>query len=242
MRSIGQFLRRVLDDLVNFRNVDAYVVAILGIIMIVLGVLNPQGDQVYLLVVTAGMVVLLFRETAPPSKEVDLDSVLHTRQTYKPLREFLQGAKTVWICGPSNYNVLRDAALQREVLDRGGEVRVLLQDPEAESSMAILRQQLDPTSDLDHDIHGALLLLDKMRANNGKADYKMLPYNPGFSMLIVNPTDGGGYLTVEFFGFHNKLIDERMHIVIERRSSQYWFEYWTKQYQSMWDASKPRPQ
>jgi len=33
-----------------------------------------------------------------------------------------------------------------------------------------------------------------------------------------------------------------MHIVIERKSSQYWFEYWTKQYQSMWDASKPRPQ
>ncbi|MEO8396444.1 MAG: hypothetical protein ABI700_25850, partial [Chloroflexota bacterium] len=66
----------------------------------------------------------------------------------------------------------------------------------------------------------------------------LLPYNPGFSMLIVNPTGGNGYLTVEFFGFHNKLIDERMHIVIERRSSQYWFEYWVKQYQTMWDASK----
>jgi len=45
------------------------------------------------------------------------------------------------------------------------------------------------------------MLLEKMRANNGKADYKMLPYNPGFSMLIVNPTDGSGYLTVEFLAF-----------------------------------------
>lgn len=240
MRSIGQFFRRILDDIVNFRNVDAYVVAFLGIIMVVLGVLNPPDNQIYLLVVTAGMVVLLFRETTPPSKDVDLDSVLHTRQTYKPLREFLQGAKTVWICGPSNYNVLRDASLQREVLERGGEVRVLLQNPEETASMNILRQQLDPTSDLDHDIRGSLLLLDKMRTN-GKAAYKLLPYNPGFSMLIVNPTSGDGYLTLEFFGFHNKLIDERMHIVIERRSSQYWFEYWTKQYQTMWDASQPHP-
>jgi hypothetical protein len=238
MRSIGQFLRRIWDDILNFRNVDAYVVAFLGIIMVVLGVLNPPDPSIYLLVVTAGMVVLLFRETTPPSKEVDLDSVLHTRQTYKPLREFLQGAKTVWICGPSNYNVLRDASLQREVLEHGGAVRVLLQDREASASMEILHQQLDPTSDLDHDIRGSLLLLDKMRANNSKAEYKLLPYNPGFSMLIVNPTSGDGYLTVEFFGFHNNLIDERMHIVIERRSSQYWFEYWTKQYQTMWDASK----
>ncbi len=238
MRSIGQFFRRILDDILNFRNVDAYVVAGLGIIMVVLGVLNPPDSEIYLLVITAGMVVLLFRETAPPSKEVDLDSVLHTRQTYKPLREFLQGAKTVWICGPSNYNVLRDAALQREVLENGGEVHVLLQDPTITASMDILHQQLDPTSDLDHDIRGSLILLEKMRASNSKADYRMLPYNPGFSMLIVNPTNGSGYLTVEFFGFHNNLIDERMHIVIERKSSQYWFEYWVKQYQTMWEASK----
>jgi len=74
MKSIVEFLRRILDDLINFRNVDAYVVAFLGVIMIILGVLNPPNDQVYLLVITAGMVILLFRETAPPSKEVDLDS------------------------------------------------------------------------------------------------------------------------------------------------------------------------
>ena len=78
-----------------------------------------------------------------------------------------------------------------------------------------------------------------MRAS-GKADYRLLPYNPGFSMLIVNPHSGNGYMTVEFFGYHNKLIDERMHILIERRQSQQWFDYWTSQYEIMWEAAKAR--
>jgi hypothetical protein len=237
MKTIVAWIRRVADDLINLRNVDAYVVAFIGVILVALGVVNPPDDQLYLVVLTAGLAVLLFRETAPEKKEIDLDGVLLDRQNYKPLREFLQRADVVWACGPSNYNILRDPSLKREVLDHGGEVRVLLQDPNEAASMAILRQQLDTTSDLDHDIRGSLLLLEKM-AQSGNAEYRLLPYNPGFSMLIVNPHSGNGYLTVEFFGYHNKLIDERMHILIERRSSARWFDYWVSQYKIMWDASK----
>lgn len=240
MKTFVAWIRRVIDDLINLRNVDAYVVAFIGIALILLDVLGAIEIDAYLSVITAALVVLLFRETTPPKVQLDLDNVLLDRQSYKPLREFLQQADVVWVSGPSNYNVLRDPALQREVLDHGGEARVLLQDPEQLASMAILRQQLDTTSDLDHDIRGSLLLLDKMRAS-GNADYRLLPYNPGFSMLIVNPDSGNGYMTVEFFGYHNQLIDERMHILIERRQSQQWFDYWKRQYEIMWAAAKPRP-
>jgi hypothetical protein len=104
--------------------------------------------------------------------------------------------------------------------------------------MGILRQQLDPNNNLDHDITGSLFTLQRM-AGWGKLEYRLAPYNPGFSLLIVDPDGKDGRLTVEFFGFHNQLIDERMHILIERRTSQYWFEYWEKQYEIMWDASHP---
>ncbi len=239
MRSFVKFLRRVVDDLINLRNVDAYVVAVLGIILVALGVVDPPDNRLYLVVIAAGIVVLLFRETAPPNKEVDLDSVLLDRQSYTPLREFLQGAHVIWVYGPSAVNVLRKSAtFKREVLDRGGEVRVLLQDPDNAPSMAILRQQLDPNNNLDHDIQGSLYTLDKMR-EWGNADFRLLPYSPGFSLLIVDPDGKDGRLTIEFFGYHNNLIDDRMHIQIERRSSQYWFEYWAKQYQVMWDAAHP---
>lgn len=239
MNTILRFVRRVIDDLTNLRNVDAYVVGFIGIALIVIDVLGTVELDAYLSVMTAALVVLLLRTTAPTRTEVDLDNVLLDRQSYTPLREFIQGAHVVWVYGPSAVNVLREsAAFKREVLDRGGEMRVLLQDPDADSSMAILRQQLDPNNNLDHDIQGSLYTLDKMR-DWGKVDYRMLPYNPGFSLLVIDPDGKDGRLVVEFFGYHNNLIDDRMHILIERRSSQYWFEYWAKQYEIMWDAARP---
>jgi hypothetical protein len=237
MNTILRFVRRVIDDLVNLRNVDAYVVAFIGIALILLDVLGAVELDAYLSVMTAALVVLLFRTTTPQKKEVDLDNVLLDRQSYTPLREFVQGAHVVWVYGPSAVNVLRESAtFKREVIERGGEVRVLLQDPGEAASMAILRQQLDPNNNLDHDIQGSLFTLTKMR-EWGEVEYRLLPYNPGFSLLVIDPDGKDGRLVVEFFGYHNNLIDDRMHILIERRSSQYWFEYWAKQYQIMWDAA-----
>lgn len=239
MNTIVRFVRRVINDITNLRNVDAYVVGFIGVALIFLDVLGTVELDAYLSVMTAALVVLLLRTTTPQKKEVDLDNVLLDRQSYTPLRDFVQGAHVVWVYGPSAVNVLRESAtFKREVLDRGGELRVLLQDPAENSSMAILRQQLDPNNNLDHDIQGSLFTLAKM-LEWGKVDYRLLPYNPGFSLLVIDPDGKDGRLVVEFFGYHNNLIDDRMHILIERRTSQYWFEYWAKQYEIMWDAARP---
>ena len=106
--------------------------------------------------------------------------------------------------------------------------------------MEILHQQLGSTTVLEHDIEGSLYKLDKMRAW-GSVDYRLLPYSPGYSLLVVDPDGKDGRLVIEFFGYHNEFITDRMHIQIERRSSQYWFEYWAKQYQVMWDAARTHP-
>lgn len=230
-------IRRVINDLKNLRNVDAYVVGAIGIVLIFIDVIGNVDLDAYLSVMTAALVVLILRTTAPAKKEVDLDSVLLDRQSYTPLREFIQGAKVLWVYGPSSINVLRESAI-KTLLDNGGEVRVMLQDPNEAASMAILRQQLDKNNDLDHDIEGALLILERMK-RAGKLEYRFAPYNPGFSLLIVDPDGKDGRLTVEFFGFHNQLIDSRMHLLIERSTSQYWFEYWDDQYKMMWDAARP---
>lgn len=231
-------LRRVFNDLRNLRNVDAYVVGAIGIVLILIDVLGNVDLNAYLSVMTAALVVMLLRTTAPAKTEVDLDRVLLDRQSYTPLRDFIQGAKVLWIYGPSAVNVLRESASIKAVLDHGGEVRVMLQDPDEAASMGILRQQLDKNNNLDHDIKGSLFTLERMK-DWGRIEYRLAPYNPGFSLLIVDPDGKDGRLTVEFFGFHNPLIDERMHVLIERRSSQYWFEYWEKQYEIMWDAAHP---
>jgi hypothetical protein len=144
----------------------------------------------------------------------------------------------LWIYGPSNVNVLRESAdIKREILDKGGQVRVVIQDPANEPNMAILRQQLDPNNDLDHDIKGSLFTLNKM-LKWGDVQYRLAPYSPGFSLTVIDPDGRDGRLVVEFFGFHNEFIRDRMHIVIERRQSQFWFEYWAQQFEIMWETAR----
>lgn len=238
MISISRALRRIFDDLRNLRNLEIYVVAGVGVALIVLDVVGTTEIESYLSVMTAALVVLLLRTTTPPKQEVDLDSVLLDRQSFSPLSEFIRDGREVWIYGPSAVNVLRQSPdLKHEILDKGGKVRVLLQDPRASDSVAILRQQLDPNNNLELDITGSLFTLEKMQAW-GSIEYRLLGYSPGFSLIVVDPDGKDGRLTVEFFGYRNELITDRMHLRIERRSSQYWFEYWAKQYAVMWESAK----
>lgn len=238
MRGIEREFRRILDDILKFRNIEAYVIAIVGVALVVLDVIGEVDQSLQLTVITAALALLVFRQTRPEQRPPDLDEVLKDRQSYGTFRDFIHGGKVLWVYGPSNVNVLRDSSdIKREVLDKGGKVRILLQDPEKEESLAILRRQLDPNNNLDHDIKGSLFTLNKM-IGWGDVEYRLAPYSPGFSLTVIDPDGRDGRLVVEFFGFHNEFIRDRMHIVIERRQSQYWFEYWAKQFEVMWDLSR----
>ncbi len=223
----------------NLRNVDAYVVAAVGVALVVLDVIGSADLSVNLSVMMAALVVLLFRTTTPPDQAVDLDRVLLDRQSYAPsASSFAAGARSGFTVRRRSTSCTSSGDLKREILDRGGSVRILIQDPEIEASLAILRLQLDPNNVLEHDIKGSLYTLGRMQSW-GSVDYRLLDYSPGYSIVIVDPDGKDGRLTIEFFGYHNDLITDRMHLQIERRSSQYWFEYWAKQYKLMWEAGRP---
>lgn len=238
MRGIEREFRRILGDIARFRNIEAYVIAAVGAALVVLDVIGEVDQGLQLTVITAALALLVFRNTRPDQRPADLDDILKDRQSYGTFRDFIHGGKVLWVYGPSNVNVLRDSSdIKRELLDKGGEVRIIIQDPAQEASLAILRQQLDPNNNLDHDIKGSLFTLNKM-LTWGNVQYRLAPYSPGFSLTIIDPDGRDGRLVVEFFGFHNEFIRDRMHIVIERRQSQYWFEYWAQQFGVMWEISR----
>lgn len=237
MRGIERGLRRILNDIQKGRNIESYVIALVGVALVVMDVIGEVDPGLQLTVITAALALLVFRSARPTETTVDLDSILKDRQSYGTFREFIQGGKVLWAYGPSLVNVLHNSSdIKREILDKGGKVRILVQDPSKEASMEILRHQLDQSNNLDHDLKGSLFTLDKMVIWGG-VEYRLLPYSPGFSLTVIDPDGRDGRLIVEFFGFHNEFIRDRMHIVIERRQSQYWFEYWAKQFEAMWNAA-----
>jgi hypothetical protein len=235
-------LKRVFNDVVAGKHLDAYAVTLVAFTLAVLGILEDSlSINVKLAAILAALGLLVFKTTTPDERKIDLDNVLRDRQSYGSFRNFIRGGKVVWVYGASNVNVLRQAAdIKTEILDRGGEVRFLIQDPENSASMEILRQQLDPIHSLDDDIRTSLLTLKNMTGwkTRGTIDYALAPYSPGFSMLIVDPDGREGRLVIEFYGFRNELITERMHIEVHRSQSNYWFEFWASQFVAMWEAAR----
>lgn len=241
MQGIIRLFSRVGADLVNGRNIEAYAVAVVALALAIIGVVDDVlPDSVKFAAILAALALLVFKTTAPEERAVDLDAVLQDRQSYGPFREFIAGAHEVWIYGPSLINVLRNEGdIKREVLDKGGRLRVLLQDPESALGMEVLYQQLDKIHDLADDIRSSRRILDNMKAwGVGTVEYGYLPYSPGFSLTIVDPDNKNGRLIIEFYGYQNELITERMHIVITRQQSQHWFEYWDEQFKQMWKSRR----
>lgn len=238
MRGIINTLQRIGSDIVAGRNIEAYVISVIAVILAIAGVVDDAIPTDWkLAAILAALALLVFQTTRPEKQAADLDSVLHNRQAMGAFHDLIHGTRTLWIYGPSAINVLRDMPfIKREILDHGGKVRVMIQDPESQIGMQILHDQMDKTLDLEKSIQMSLDIL--ANAARWGVEYRLKDYNPGFSMVVIDPDKRNGRVIVEFLGFRNELITDRMHISISREQSQYWFDHWTKQYEALWDSAR----
>lgn len=235
--------KRIGRDISNGKNIETYAVSFIAIILAILGVVGDNLPiNLQMAAILAALALLVFRLAEPNSGEIPLDEVLRDRESYGKFAEFIKGGKVLWIYGPSAVNVMSNSPIiEKEILGRGGQVRVLLQDPQITPSLEILHRQLDQDNDLlESDIQRSMTILQRMKSRNANSniDYRFLSYSPGFSMVIVDPDGRNGRAVIEFFGFNNRSITERMHIEVPREQSNYWFEYWEKQFRVMWDSAR----
>jgi hypothetical protein len=236
-------LKKIFADILSGKNLDTYITVAAAIVVGVLTLIQDVVPENLQMAVLLGAVALLvYKSMTQERQQIDMDDVLQDRQDFRPLREFIKNGRTVWVYGASAVNVVRSAdELKSEILDRGGELRVLMQDPNERASIAILERQLDKIHDLQNDIQQVQDTLGRLARVSTKAtiEYRMVPYSPGFSMMIVDPEGREGRLVVEFYGYSNEQIKERMHIEIHRDNSQHWFDYWKHQYEVMWESAHP---
>lgn len=241
--TIQRGFARILKDITEGRNLEAYVVSGIGVVLLFLDIIGNDfvTTDVKLTVMIAALVVLVFRSTKPEETEIDLDTVLLDRQSYGPFREFITDARELFIFGPSAINVLRDPSWM-DILERGGKVKVIIQNPNETHTMNQLKQQLDQIFNLENDIKQSVDILRRIRRMHEKLEFRFIDYNPGFSMTVVDPDGRNGHLVIEFFGYQNPNIKSRMHINIARTQTAFWFEYWEAQFRTMWDRALPDEQ
>jgi hypothetical protein len=247
-------LRRMGHDIKHRRNLDAYAVAALAVVFAVLSIVGDNvADGPRWAALLAGVGLLVYRVTVPDALG-GADDVLNDRATFEavPLQVRLRAAREVWIFAPSAVNLLAPHncdTLRTTVLnDLNGVVRVVVLDPASESAVQLAIRHLDDSLDqplqmFRSSLEATIQQLRRLtrRPLKGTFEYRLLDYNPGFSLVAFDPGARNGVVIVEFHGFHNELTSSRMHIEISRTDTEHWYAYWLDQFDDIWQAAR-RPQ
>jgi hypothetical protein len=246
-------LRRIGRDLRERRHIDAYSIALVTFVLAVLSLVpSIVPDELRWAALLAGVGILVWRITIPERLAGTMDDLLNNRFAFDtlPLSERLRDAKEVCIFAPTAVNIL--SAYNCELLRTGvlnrpdGAVRVVILDPKNEAVVRLATRQLDdsldyPIQDFRASLQATMRQLGIMASwtLKGSFDYRNLDYNPGFSLVSIDPTSHKGHVIVEFHGFHNEATSSRMHIELSRQQSEHWYTYWADQFNRIWDASLP---
>jgi hypothetical protein len=244
--------RRIFRDLRNGRNIDAYVLTVIIVVFAVLGFFDDKlDDDLRWAAVLAALGVLLYRATLPETATEPAPDLLHDRSVFeqRPLSETFANARDVRVYAPSAVNLLSAETcdvLRRTVLARrNGSVRVVVLDPEEKDALRLAARQLDdsvefPVQRLPASLESTLERLELMSrwTTNGSFEYRLLPYNPGFSLVLLDPETSHGRAIVEIHGFHNTATPARMHLELTRDTSERWYAYWVEQFDHIWEAAR----
>ena len=247
--------RRIRHDLRNRRYVEAYSIAFVAFVLAALSLI-PEivPDQLRWAALLAGVGLLVLRITIPDSQAGTIDDLLSDRFAFdsNPLSDRLKNAEEIWLFAPTAVNILTAhncELLRTEILNKpDGTVRVVILDPANDAAVQLATRQLDdsldyPIQDFRDSLQAIVRQLRSMASwqVRGSFAYRLLDYNPGFSLVAIDPTTRSGRIMVEFHGFHNEATSSRMHIEISRKQSDHWYAYWTDQFNRIWQAASPPP-
>ncbi|MET8863533.1 hypothetical protein ABZW11_11300 [Nonomuraea sp. NPDC004580] len=247
--------RRVLKDLRERRNIDAYVISLLSIVFAALTLVGDKvSDQFKWAVLLAGVGVLVHQITLPRGEGRLSDRALEDRTGFEqaPLKDRLRGSREIWMFAPSGVNFLSDEncrAIGGTVLKRhDGIVKMVVLDPEETAAVDIATQQLDngleyPLQALADSIRSTKRMMAAMASwqSPGSRQFKLFGYNPGFSLVAFNPLQRDGVIIVEIHGVSNTSTSGRMHLELTRKNAPQWYLYWLEQFDVIWRTAKPLP-
>jgi hypothetical protein len=247
-----RILETLRQDVRERRNLDTYVATLIALVFAALSIVGDiVPESLKWSAVFAALGMLLFRITLPARPATPVERLIGNRDAFveTPFPELIRNATQLWVFGPSAINLLSQGnceSIRRALFDKGtSDVRIVLLDPGEAGAVALAVRHLDesldfPGQDFESALAASVHQLERMTAwdNAGHFDYRFVGYNPGFSLVAVDPTSRDGRVIVEFHGFRNETTGSRMHLTLTRRDSDEWFQYWTRQFEEIWTSSR----
>jgi hypothetical protein len=246
-------LQRFFDDVRARRHLDTYVATAITIVFAALGIIGDiVPDSLKWSAVFAALGMLLFRITLPAWPATPIDQLLADRTAFEstPFPSLLVNATQLWVFAPTAINILNPQhceAVRRCVLNKGNsDVRVAVLDPSNIEAVSLAVKQLDesleyPVQPFETSLAASVQQLRSMAKWNvtGNFSYGFVEYNPGFSIVAINPAHEDGRIIVELHGYHNDATESRMHLTLTRKDSERWFQYWVHQFEKIWASARP---
>lgn len=247
-----QSIRRIGRNFRNRRYLDAYAVSLVAFALAVVAIIGEtMPDNLRWATLFTAVGLLVYRITVPETTTGDIDHFLKDRAAFvdNSLSRRLASAREIWIFAPSAANIL--SASNCEQLRLGplsrpeGSMRVVVIDPSEDQAVRLAIRQLDYSLDypmqqfresLDMTVRQLRMMSDL--PVRGNLQYRFIDYNPGFSLVVVDPSGRSGKIIVEFHGFHNESTSARMHFELHRAESENWYRYWLDQFEHIWRAAR----
>jgi hypothetical protein len=129
----------------------------------------------------------------------------------------------------------------REKMRHGGEVRVLIFNPSGKN-LPILAENLGVRpSKIEAEIKTTIENCNDLVQSDlgiGKFEVRQTEMIPGCSLVIFNPSEHNGQISVEFIGYHTR-VSERPHVELEATRDRRWFTFYLNQFDELWKSATP---
>lgn len=247
-------LRKIVTDVKARRHIEAYVITlVVGFFAVVSVVEDALPDGLKWAALLSAVGLLVYRITLPEDRPQG-DDLLNDRSTFggTSVPAAFSTARDVRIFAPSAVNLLSAHAceiLRTGVLNRkGGSLRVVILDQRESEAVRLASHQLDDSVRYRvQNLPAALATMTERLAamsrwqTTGTFDYRLFPYNPGFSLVIIDPETAHGQVIVEIHGFRNQSTFTRMHIELTNARNAPWYAHWVEQFDNLWEAAAVTP-
>jgi hypothetical protein len=239
MNGAAHGLRQVLGDIRNRRHLEAYCLFLIVLVLTIVNLFGELPNQVVYSAILASLALLIYSSVQASSQPwPSIDAFLLNRERMQPLPELLAGATEFWMYAPTAINTIPRFAgdIKTDILESGGRVKIVVMDP-ASPHLSTLEDQISRSgADASAALSASLSVLTKMRSW-GSIEYRLLDFNPGFNLVVVDPKSKSGRVLIEFHGFRDDNVSDRMHIIIHRSDSLHWFDYWVQRFEAIWEAA-----
>jgi len=252
-----QLLKNFWDDILALENIDVYTAILMALIVTLLDLFNIINFEITLpaILVTLAILTLGLLDSRRSTKR--LDNVLNNLEKHKSLlklvelpgsefRETLRYGGKISLLGLTLFKFVPAHRVDLEhALNNGAELRLILISPGGYAiQMASFSSPSGTSAETENQhVQSTIETLRNMqnRLPNAQIQLRLIDYLPHFAITLVESKQGRSknHCFVRIIPFRKSTLESSA-IEPHPLHDEFWFEYFSSQFEDIWNAAMPK--